>query len=193
MQLSRTIKIFLLLVLSLDALSQSDSIYHYNLSIDDSARKLIEQKPSVVTFKFYLNGKIKKNFKLSLMKNGVILQKITPSNFSLNHAVFGEGDSLSFVGSVGKFSIQSRRLNPKRFEHGGEIIFGLITDFDKEKRKYLADSSEYLISHQKDYLYFVVHSVLNNSGNTNSRKLLYTFSISNIANKIEFTWKFFEK
>ncbi len=103
---------------------------------------------------------------------------------------FKPGDSVSFLLKYNEINNLSNKVDFRRFLHGGTIIFGVIDNYDREKNKYLADSTTYFLSNQHNYLYDIMRRVITYEDNKPKHSLVYSILKSNTTNKIVFKWDF---
>ena len=157
-------KAFFLLLLCCSHLS----VFSQNNGVDTSSldylankyiRETIEKKPPVIKVSLYKNGKkVKKRYTVFLLVNDTIVKE-NKSKFKLPIKEKKSFDSISFVLNYLHTSMAAAKFDIRNFNHGGEITFGVVTDFTKEMNKYLSDSSEYLQNTGDKHLSGLLHRI----------------------------------
>lgn len=149
-----------LIFLSLDASAQrnDDSV---SKAFADRVNAEVEQElaklPSVMKIRAYKDGKImKRGYKVYAYKTGMQDSFLASGRRTLNLKLTPSealSDSIYFIVTRHGDTVRSSKFVSQRFLHGGRITLGFISDYDKERAKYIQDDSKYFYANLENELY----------------------------------------
>ena len=88
--------------------------------------------------------------------------------------------------------IYSNKFSYKRFLYGGELIVGIISDYEKERDKFTTDNSIYFAKNQTNKLYDILIRTSKSDADYVGKKYQVEYSVvkSNISSFVNFKYDF---
>lgn len=192
MKLLLIIIFFNLFFYSCSAQNQKDTASLNDLA-NQEINKYIKSLPPIINMSFYLDGKlVKKGYIVYLLVNGICKEQMKNRKIFIDTVNLKEGDTLSFLISYQQKTIYSNKFSYKRFLHGGEIIAGIVSDYENEKEKFILDNSSYFVDNQTNKLYEILIRTSKMDANFIGKKyqLEYNVVISHINSLTSFKYEF---
>ena len=156
------LKSFLItILLSLVFNSSMAQVRKDTVSLNDLANQeisnFINKQPPIIRVAFYLDGKlIKKGYTVCTFVNGDGSERIVKNKIIIDTGSLKEGDSLAFLFQYLQYSFYTNKVSYKRFLHGGELIVGIVSDYELEREKFVSKSNAYFESNQANQLYDIL-------------------------------------
>jgi hypothetical protein len=121
-----------------------------NKAIDSTIKSL----PPKVEYSFFINGReVKKTKKFSICFSNKTISNKKENYLNIPQVDSYTTDSLHFSLEFKDKSLTTSNFPVKMFEHGGKIIFTVITDYKTELKKYNEDSTKYFQSTERSYIW----------------------------------------
>ena len=160
------------------------------VDLEEFIQKTLESKPPRIDFLFYKDDFRKHSPKILMLVNSKPYKFIKGSEILLDTMSFKISDSISFCFIKGKDSIYTGKKDYRTFLHGGEIIFGTLSDYKKEREAFMKNSAKYLIKNEKNYLYDLLNLTVRNDSGVWRRRMTYSIMKSNLHSAINTSWHF---
>jgi hypothetical protein len=191
--------IFLFSLLSLFSLkANSQNLLNDTLSLADSLNKELAKElnnlPSNISIVKYIDRKKSNSLKVTLLINNQSKKKRVCKKISFKPKEIIGADSLSFLIKYKNEYLKSQNFSFKRFKNGGDLIIGVINNYDFEINKLLSNYSNYVIENSQNHLLKVLLRAKENDANYRGKsyKIIYCLTKSNLSSLISYNYLFFK-
>ncbi|MBP6430486.1 MAG: hypothetical protein KA319_01865 [Ferruginibacter sp.] len=158
--------------------------------------KELNNLPSDILIVKYIDRKKKNNnFNVSLLVNNRnVKKKQHKKKISFKNEEINDNDSLAFLIKSKGVSLLSQNFSFRRFKNGGDLIIGIITNYDYEITKLLNNYSNYIIENSQNHLAKILLRTKDNDTiyRGKSYKIIYCLTKSNLTSLVSLNYLFFK-
>ena len=125
-----------------------------NEQVNNYVDSVISNMPPKIYFSFFLNGRqIKHDLSFSANIKGTTKSIQCKDSLLLPESYFSLKDSIFFDVVYSTKKLIPTQIQVNQYLHGGTVVFNLITNYKKQLKNYLKDSTNFFNSNHDNYLY----------------------------------------
>lgn len=193
MELNKLVLSIVILLWPIIVNGQRDTLTNKSLndSLNIEVLKEIGNKPSLITLSFFKDHKLlRRGYAVFLIRETKFIVKNTKNILTPNTNLLKNNDSIQFCFKYKKDAFLTDKSIFKKFIHGGNIVFGMISNYNKEKDDYNSDNESYFEENHESYLYDIIKMTLRDQTHVTQNRLIYCVIKSNITGVVNFKYEF---
>jgi len=160
-------------------------------SINAAMQMSVDLIPPVFHVSLYIDGRKKRNLNGTFLMVNQVKQYCQHGSWvAVSQDLLKMEDSIPVYLIFKADTLVCRNVEFRKYIHGGGLVFGIINDYPKQKKRFDLDQAAYLDKNRSNYLYNLLTIIAGKNIEMQSRRLFYTVFKSNVSPRVSFEYIF---